>query len=153
MSDNSPATNPDLALSSSVTAQSEDDTIFSTTDDLFSSIYDDGTLNPVQDTNVSQDTANEENSFGAIIANQEVQEESNFKLAEREFDETELEREQQQEEQSCKERKVSEIETGLEETGSDGEMDLIPLTENREWQTKNKHVFILSESGKPIYSL
>jgi len=75
---------------------------------------------------------------------------SNFKLAEREFDETELEREQEAEEAS-KDRKLSE--NVSEEGGSDGDQDAVALSESSEWQMKDKHVFILSESGKPIYSL
>ena len=29
----------------------------------------------------------------------------------------------------------------------------VPIEQNDEWRTKSKHVFILSEAGKPIYTL
>ncbi len=136
----SPAPNPELA-----------DTLFSTSDDLYSSIYDDSTSNPVQDSNASQDIASSEaNISSADVAEHGELEGSNFKLAEREFDETELEREQEAEEAS-KDRKLSE--NVSEEGGSDGDQDAVALSESSEWQMKDKHVFILSESGKPIYSL
>ncbi len=31
--------------------------------------------------------------------------------------------------------------------------DLVPIEQNEEWRSKSKHVFILSEAGKPIYTL
>jgi len=147
----SPAPNPELASTSSATTRPEDDTLFSTSDDLFSSIYDDSTSNLVQDTNASQDIASSEaNSSSADVTEHGELEGSNFKLAEREFDETELEREQKEEEAS-KERKLSE--NVSEECGSDGDQNVVALSESSEWQMKDQHVFILSESGKPIYSL
>ena len=36
----------------------------------------------------------------------------------------------------------------------DEEEDLsVSIEQNDEWRTKSKHVFILSEAGKPIYTL
>lgn len=77
--------------------------------------------------------------------------EDNFKLGQRDFDETEFDREEKEEEQSLteKERNLSDGAGRLSEEDEDD----TPLTEIDEWRSKSKHVFILSESGKPVYSL
>lgn len=31
--------------------------------------------------------------------------------------------------------------------------EMIPIEQTDEWRSKSKHIFILSEAGKPIYSL
>ena len=71
--------------------------------------------------------------------NEAVVEES-FKLGQRDFDETELDREQ-------------EVASGLDARSSEDEEDSVQLDQQDEWRNQSKHVFILSESGKPIYSL
>ena len=75
---------------------------------------------------------------------------NSFKLAEKEFDESEIEQQLQAvsgEEQQQQQAKTSD---------TDGESDEAinyPLEMNEEWRSKFKHLFILSEAGKPIYSL
>ena len=66
-----------------------------------------------------------------------------FKLGQKDFDEHELE------------HKESNCQAGsLVDQCSDQEEDSQTPTEmNDEWQSKSKHIFILSEAGKPIYSL
>ncbi len=40
------------------------------------------------------------------------------------------------------------------ESGSSNEnVNDLPIEQTDEWRTKPKHIFILSEAGKPIYSL
>lgn len=54
--------------------------------------------------------------------------------------------------------------SSLKQLSVDGEQDTenvdssesneaIPIEQTDEWRTKSKHIFILSEAGKPIYSL
>ena len=53
--------------------------------------------------------------------------------------------------------------SSLKQLSVDGEQDsenldsesneAIPIEQTDEWRTKSKHIFILSEAGKPIYSL
>ena len=47
------------------------------------------------------------------------------------------------------------VEGGEEQENSEQTDDTInyPLEMNEEWRSKFKHLFILSEAGKPIYSL
>lgn len=40
----------------------------------------------------------------------------------------------------------------MDEETNDEESNL-PIEMSDEWQSKSRHVFILSEAGKPIYSL
>ncbi len=66
--------------------------------------------------------------------------ESEIKLAPKEFDEDEYHSE---EETSTKKETVEVNE----------EEEALPVERNDEWRSQPKHVFILSEAGKPIYSL
>ncbi len=84
--------------------------------------------------------------------NEAVVEES-FKLGQRDFDETELDREQEEQHNLVKERHSSEVVSGLDARSSEDEEDSVQLDQQDEWRNQSKHVFILSESGKPIYSL
>jgi hypothetical protein len=99
---------------------------------------------------------------------------SKFKLDEREFNESEIEKEDDDNENNKDQEKdedkilktVSELEKINELTNDnnidaskfhdaiDNEDDLfVPVEQTDEWRTKSKHIFILSEAGKPIYSL
>ena len=75
---------------------------------------------------------------------EDSQPETDFKLGQKDFDEHELE----PKEASC-------LQAGnLADEGSDQEEDTqMPTEMNDEWRSKSKHIFILSEAGKPIYSL
>ena len=65
-------------------------------------------------------------------------EKNEFKLSEREFDENELSAEQT--------KRKSEL--NEENDNSDEPPEIDP-----QWQNQAKHVFVLSEAGKPIYTL
>lgn len=85
----------------------------------------------------------------------ENSESSNFQLGQKEFDESELDREEEEGEQKniINTRNHSENKSTGSGEISEIDEDSIQLTDNPEWQTKSKHIFILSEAGKPIYSL
>ena len=95
-----------------------------------------GSIGP-SETDSKDSRSNSENQFS-------------FKLDQKDFDESEIEREQQ--EQLKKESAAGELvpETSGEEVE---EEEQEPIELNEEWQKKPKHIFILSEAGKPIYSL
>lgn len=119
-------------------------------------------------------SSNDKLSVNRMNLNDETETESNksnrsnsFRLAEKEFDESEIEREQQLQEAKEREMRASLSEqhvggggdeqqrtSGGETDGESGD-DAInyPLEMNEEWRSKFKHLFILSEAGKPIYSL
>lgn len=49
-----------------------------------------------------------------------------------------------------------ETSTAVEVAEHDDEIEgaeMIPIEQTDEWRSKSKHIFILSEAGKPIYSL
>lgn len=78
--------------------------------------------------------------------------EPNYKLGQKDFDENELDREQEEQQKlAFKEGTATENTSSMAEYSDDE--DAVLLTEDDEWRTKSKHIFILSESGKPIYSL
>ena len=98
---------------------------------------------------------------------------SKFKLDEKEFNESELENEPDNDKEEADIEstglkaatsvldKINEIANDNATVDSakfhdavDNEEDLfVPIEQNDEWRTKSKHIFILSEAGKPIYSL
>lgn len=45
------------------------------------------------------------------------------------------------------------VDLTTEEINLDTDQNELPIEQDDEWRSRPKHVFILSESGKPIYSL
>lgn len=90
---------------------------------------------------------------------------SKFKLDEREFNENEIVEETDEKEEKIilsnandlekiKELANDTIDGSKFHDAIDNEDDLfLPIEQNDEWRCKSKHIFILSEAGKPIYSL
>ena len=95
-----------------------------------------GSVGP-SDTDSKDSRSNSENHF-------------TFKLDQKDFDESELEREQE-----SKDLLVAAGSTGAmaDQASCEGDEEQEPIEMNEEWQKKPKHIFILSEAGKPIYSL
>ena len=54
---------------------------------------------------------------------------------------------------SLKHLSVDSNEAENNENSESDSIDQLPIEQNDEWRSKQKHVFILSEAGKPIYSL
>jgi hypothetical protein len=76
----------------------------------------------------------------------DAQAESEIKLAQKEFNEDEYHSDEEQ-------KKTEEAATTTREFIEEDEEESIPLERQDEWRTRSKHIFILSEAGKPIYSL
>lgn len=100
------------------------------------------------------DPSNDLNKTNEVLEATHIEQpaEPDYKLGQKDFDENELDREQEEQQKlSLKESTSNENTVGLSEYSDDE--DAILLTEDDEWRTKSKHIFILSESGKPIYTL
>ena len=93
-----------------------------------------GSVGAPSDTDSKDSRSNSENQF-------------TFKLDQKDFDESELERENKD--------VVATGSTGAlaNQVSCEEEEEQEPIEMNEEWQKKPKHIFILSEAGKPIYSL
>lgn len=76
-----------------------------------------------------------------------------IRLGEKEFDENEYhtDEESKNEEKIQRETIASENEVDNEDSEQQASSD--SLEQNEQWRTKSKHIFVLSEAGKPIYSL
>jgi hypothetical protein len=99
-----------------------------------------------------------ENDFDTESTNND----NKFKLDQKEFDENELlESIKKDEEFQTSMRSEHSTQQKLADTSLaekaenelNDEENALPIEFNDEWRTKSKHVFILSEAGKPIYSL
>lgn len=119
-------------------------------DGLISSIYDDASSKLEDEIDFIKLENSKEDTSESASNEQASNELVNFKLGQKDFDENELDREQ--EEQISLKQKYSSDRPGSEE-GSSDEEEFVQLTDNDEWKSKSKHIFILSESGKAIYSL
>ncbi len=90
---------------------------------------------------------------------------SKFKLDEREFNESEIGEETDEKKEidflsnandleKINELASDNIDASKFHDAIDNEDELfLPIEQNDEWRCKTKHIFILSEAGKPIYSL
>lgn len=122
-------------------------------DVMFSSIYDDATSKLEDEPENNESTKIDNNETDLKNSDQlEESETNNFQLGQKDFDETELDHEQKEQDLSLKTRHLSDN-VGSPDDASEDDEDSVQLTDNHEWKNKSKHIFILSESGKPIYSL
>jgi hypothetical protein len=76
-------------------------------------------------------------------------------LEEREFNENEDLQFSQDKPNNQQEPNIDEKSQRINDDQDENEQEEeeIPIEQNDEWRTKNKHVFVLSEAGKPIYTL
>lgn len=83
--------------------------------------------------------------------------EDKFILGQREFDENEIveQKEENQEISNNVEVNLTNTDEPSRENVDNDESfeDLVPIEQNETWCNQSKHVFILSEAGKPIYTL
>jgi hypothetical protein len=89
--------------------------------------------------------------------------ESEFKLIEKDFDESEIDREYEEGEVRLRKQSTESLILKLREhqlsndtvDPADTEQidEALPLELDDEWRSKSKHIFVLSEAGKPIFSL
>jgi hypothetical protein len=78
--------------------------------------------------------------------------ESEIKLAPKEFDENEYHSDEEREKNKTKNFKDNDRDK-KPVAEEEEEEEKLPIERNDEWRSQSKHVFILSEAGKPIYSL
>ena len=94
---------------------------------------------------------------------------SDIKLGEKDFDENEYQSEEEEKSHQLQDRRSSVLkkieenvnlptsssttESSNENRESTSDDDYMPVERNEEWRSQSKHIFILSEAGKPIYSL